>query len=337
MRRLLVLLVVLAQLAVLAVMAGKREAILRYGEVVYLRTAPVDPRDPMRGDYVRLTYPVNSVSLSRLQAGVDPADLQKGDTLYALLRPAQGDVYELDSLTTRQPGAGRFLRGKLQTIHDPGQGGFLTVRYGIEQLFVEQGKGRAIELRRGQRDGLQVPMEVAVALGEGGEAQLKSFRWSPLGVELQLLEPTVTPRQGEAPRSPRLKLGLHNVSETELAIVDDVEHCNVQLQAVEELGERFTAVDGSCQRAAPLNASQLIKLAPGEVHYITVDLNRPRWQLRSVEDPQRRGHIASVAGNARFRLVYRSPPVLAGMEREAALLWEGSLASPAFNARGYID
>lgn len=333
MRKGLVLVVVLAQLAVLAVMAGKRELILQRGEVVYLRTAPVDPRDPMRGDYVTLSYPLNNVSLSRLQTGVDAASLRKGDTLYALLRPAQGDVFELDSVSVRQPASGRFLRGKLHYIAGAGEGGFLRLRYGIEQLFVEQGKGLAIERRRGQRNGLQVPMEVAVALGSGGEAQLKGFRWSPLGVALEVLPPP----QGEAPRSPLLKMSLRNVSELPLTIVDDAEHCSLQLQAVDALGEAFATLEERCQRAALLDTGQLITLAPGEAHTMTVDLNRPRWQLQSAQHPQRRGDMASVAGSARFRLVYRSPPVLAGMEREAASLWQGSIASPAFNARGFID
>ena len=41
------------QIVLLAFMAGEREWVARTGTPVVLRTAPIDPRDPMRGDYVR--------------------------------------------------------------------------------------------------------------------------------------------------------------------------------------------------------------------------------------------------------------------------------------------
>jgi uncharacterized membrane-anchored protein len=56
MRKTFIILAVILQLVVLAYMAGEREYILRRGKVIYLRTAPIDPRDLFRGDYVRLNY-----------------------------------------------------------------------------------------------------------------------------------------------------------------------------------------------------------------------------------------------------------------------------------------
>ena len=50
MRKLLIVAAVAAQLLVLGWMAFEREWVVRTGRVVYLRTAPVDPQDPMRGD-----------------------------------------------------------------------------------------------------------------------------------------------------------------------------------------------------------------------------------------------------------------------------------------------
>jgi uncharacterized membrane-anchored protein len=56
MKRWLPVAVVVMQVAMLGFMAGEREWIAKMGTRISLRTAPIDPRDPMRGDYVRLDY-----------------------------------------------------------------------------------------------------------------------------------------------------------------------------------------------------------------------------------------------------------------------------------------
>ena len=53
-----ILIVVAIQFLALLSVAVKREWIHSYGETVFLRTAPVDPRDLFRGDYVQLQYDI---------------------------------------------------------------------------------------------------------------------------------------------------------------------------------------------------------------------------------------------------------------------------------------
>ena len=67
MRRLFIVLCIAAQILVLGVMAGKREFILATGERVFLRTAPIDPRDPFRGDFVRLRYDISTVAPGKIR------------------------------------------------------------------------------------------------------------------------------------------------------------------------------------------------------------------------------------------------------------------------------
>ena len=62
----------------------------------------------------------------------------------------------------------------------------IPVKYGIEQFFVEQGSGIDIEKRRGDRQSLQIPMEIAVALSNRGVAVIKGYRWSKLGMQLEV-------------------------------------------------------------------------------------------------------------------------------------------------------
>src|SRR5688500_8738375 len=66
----LILAAVAAQVAVLAWMAAEREWVGRTGRTVYLRTAPGDPQDPMRGDYVRLDYEIANVPKARCRGRV---------------------------------------------------------------------------------------------------------------------------------------------------------------------------------------------------------------------------------------------------------------------------
>ena len=70
MRKLLIVTAVVAQLLVLGWMAFEREWVVRTGRVVYLRTAPVDPQDPMRGEYVRLNYEIATVPKALCRDGV---------------------------------------------------------------------------------------------------------------------------------------------------------------------------------------------------------------------------------------------------------------------------
>ena len=89
----------------------------------------------------------------------------------------------------------------------------VSVKYGIEQYFVEQGTGLDIEKRRGNRQSLQIPMEVAVALGANGTAVIRDYRWSKLGIRLEV---TRVPQRTngtdldnvQGPLSPLLKITL---------------------------------------------------------------------------------------------------------------------------------
>ena len=96
MTRYFVLLAVAAQLLVLAWMAGEREWIFRTGQVVYLRTAPVDPRDLFRGDFVRLHYESNSLRPEGPHpiAAAAP-ERKRHELMYTRLRPAGEGLYEI--------------------------------------------------------------------------------------------------------------------------------------------------------------------------------------------------------------------------------------------------
>jgi uncharacterized membrane-anchored protein len=333
-RRAWVVLAILAQLLVLAWMAGEREWIQRTGQRLHLRTAPIDPRDLFRGDFVRLHYDVNSVR----REDVDPAlaapsaERRRHAVVYTRLRPAGEGVHEAAGTSSTRPAEGLFLRGRTEDGWRMGWrgGGHFLVKYGIEQLFVEQGTGRDIEERRGRRDQLQVPMEVEVAVSSSGTAVIRGYRWSRLGMKLEVLR-RPAPRNRNAPApdgplSPKLRVTLANVSDAPLAVADAGEHCVFHLVPVEWAAISHAPASPAC--ADPGLAARTIALGPGEMYSAEIDLSEPRWHVLEKGRPV---EIGALPGLSQFRIEYRSP------DTAEASLWRGRMASQAFNASGVID
>lgn len=334
MRRKLILFCIAAQVLVLGVMAGEREYILNNGQRIYLRTAPIDPRDPFRGDFVRLRYEFAQVSDEQVRGALADSAGQKGDRVYAVLAKSAGDLYRLDYISDEKPEAGLFLRGRLR--HDRRATRGLAVNYGIEQLFVEQGTGKAIERRRGTREGLQVPMEVEIAVGASGTAVIRGFRWSELGSSLKMLR---IPRRNRntnleeitGPLSPKLLIGLQNVSDKVLMLADPGDHCGFQMRKTARVSRQYRPAYDGC-RGLPVSAGDLIALAPGEAYTVELDLSEPRWH---VEVDGNTGEIGRYAGDDSFRMVYEAPEaaLVAGGDE----IWKGELPTRAFTAFQLLD
>jgi len=70
MRTKLIIAAILIQFLVLGWMACEREWIVRNGPTVWLRTAPIDPRDLFRGDYVTLGYEISTIPAEKFGPGL---------------------------------------------------------------------------------------------------------------------------------------------------------------------------------------------------------------------------------------------------------------------------
>ncbi|WP_028549822.1 GDYXXLXY domain-containing protein [Paenibacillus sp. UNC451MF] len=135
-------LLVLLQLLVLAGIAVSYYAVGWFGTEIKLKTAPVDPRDYLYGDYVRLGY-----DISRLDSSLwneKEIEVDSGKRVYVLLKPDVHGVYEAKGIYASKPApqpGEAVLRGTV-TNHWSGS---ISISYGLEKYYVPEGTGRELE------------------------------------------------------------------------------------------------------------------------------------------------------------------------------------------------
>ena len=163
--------VALLQTAVLGYIVQSRASVLRNGTQVLLKTAPVDPRDFLRGDYVVLNYDISSVPVQTVSGGI-PAEVgervlwvrlkKQEDGFWTVTEssfhelPPQPETVILRSLP--------FYSGALAA------GDNMRVEYGIERYYVPEGKGKPIEEARNDGN-----VEISVRVSPDGSAQIRSL------------------------------------------------------------------------------------------------------------------------------------------------------------------
>jgi uncharacterized membrane-anchored protein len=127
-------------------MLGLREAHYSGADRVLLQVEPVDPLDPLRGEYVALRYPISTLQ--------GPAG-----TVYVPLYPTGGDTWSGYLARTTKPDGGTFIRGD-----STGSG---QIAYGIEHAYVQEGTGRQYE-----QAALQHRLYAEVRIADDGRAAL---------------------------------------------------------------------------------------------------------------------------------------------------------------------
>ena len=139
----LVILVLALQIAWLIGTAMQQENTLRVGRTVLLETRPVDPRDPLRGDYVRLNYQISDVPVNLFITPVN-TNQPYGIKIYVALAPSgTNPFWSITRASTEKipPAANEIvLRGKTAWTWR-NNAGTIHVEYGIEQYFVAEGTG----------------------------------------------------------------------------------------------------------------------------------------------------------------------------------------------------
>jgi len=336
--------VALLQLAVLAYMAGEREWILQYGHTIHLRTAPVDPRDPMRGDYVALDYQIAHVPSTQCTGGIalvlaHTNVVARGTPVYAILDTNE-TVAQLVTLTDVRPADGTCIRGRV----DESWHRNVAVRYGIEAYFMQQGKALALERGR-VRGGIQVPLEMAVALSPRGVAVIKGHRWAQLGIGLDLIPDPIPTNRMSARRFVAVTIRLMNAGTTDVALVDLPGGRAFSLVPVVDRWRsdndwRWAGENDPTPAPQP---ADVVLLKPGQVHTNRFEFADPHWFVAenttngACAAAQPLNHV-DLGWNEMFRLEYRAPaPAACAALPHRDVIWHGRLASRAFSGSGRVD
>ena len=329
------------QMVLLALMAGQREWVARTGRAVWFRTAPVDPRDAMRGDYVRLNYDFSRVprELFRGELASTNSNFEKvpADTrVYASLREDEDGVARLVSLGLERPRDGLYMRGRTQRF----SGQDLQVRYGLEAWFLEQGKGREIEAGR-NREGIQVPLEMQAAVSGDGIVVLKDYRWCALGLGLNFEGTNSATGRRPGPRPiTAATVRLLNASSNDVAVLDLPGGQSLALVPDYNWGQNPWRWSPPDTNQPPPAAANVVVLKPGQIHSVRVAFDDPRWSVSKADKPGETERLSQLHQdwNARFRLEYRPPDRAAcATLPQANLIWHGTLASRMFSPAGSVD
>jgi uncharacterized membrane-anchored protein len=168
-------LLAIAQIAFLSWIIAGRAAILRNGQEVLLKVEPIDPRDLLRGDYVRLGYEIGTVPV-KLVANAPAGEFVPEDgPIFVRLGKDPDGYWRPRSASLRvaegAPPAGEVdIRGTISGGWTIGPEGSFSVNYGIDRFYVPEGEGLAI-----QADMRERPFGILAAVAGGGTAQIKAL------------------------------------------------------------------------------------------------------------------------------------------------------------------
>ncbi len=337
-------------------MAAQREYIVLTGKTVYLRTAPIDPNDPFRGQFVRLNYEISSIPKDCLKdvSFTKSPDYdsygyngKKGEIIYSVLKDGGNGIMKLDYCTSKKPESGIFIRGRTDYWRGSSSG-VLYVKYGIESYFVQEGRGKEIEEKAGNRNSIQIPMEMEIALSPSGTAVVKGFRWSPLGIGITIVESP--PRRNwtnnnqdnqpkddkNARKSIKIKLTLQNNSDKAIGIINLPDSKSFSFEPVLWAQQKFSPAVKFDSAIIPTD-EDVIVLEPGGKFDCEIDFSEPRWFVETEKGKMEIGLIENQWQNM-FRIVYRPPSVEQCKRLEKnQMVWHGFLQSRAFSGAGSID
>ena len=158
----LIWVVALIWVVVLAGIYLQHERIVTKGEIITLKTIPVDPRDPFKGDNVKLLYDISNIRQPLTDA--EKTELMKTNRIFAVLKPVE-HYWVLDHFTTKRPWGTTYIQGWVWgEISD-----FMRVQYNIESFYVPEGRGLEVESHQGN------DLFVEVYVDEKGSASIRTL------------------------------------------------------------------------------------------------------------------------------------------------------------------
>ncbi|WP_181257436.1 GDYXXLXY domain-containing protein [Pseudaminobacter soli (ex Li et al. 2025)] len=177
--RLLISAVALAliQIGFLSWIIGSRAMILRNGQEVLLKVEPVDPRDLLRGDYVRLGYEASSVPAKLIVNRDVEASAAADGPIHVRLKKGEDGFWHpvaaaLGAGFANAPGEDEVdVLGTTSSGWAQDEEAVLHVDYGIGRFYLPEGEGKAIE-----RDMRVRSFGILAAVDRDGTLQIKALK-----------------------------------------------------------------------------------------------------------------------------------------------------------------
>ncbi|WP_139489488.1 GDYXXLXY domain-containing protein [Brevibacillus dissolubilis] len=149
-------LIVALQLVILFSIVGKYHYIEANGQVVLLKTAPIDPTDLFYGDYVIIGYEIQEIDkktviddeIKALTKGQDYFD--RATQVYVVLEKKQNPWHEAVGIYLNKPELKpnqAVLKGTIQYVGATDEAYFVNYG-GIDRYYVPENTGREIEDNR---------------------------------------------------------------------------------------------------------------------------------------------------------------------------------------------
>lgn len=142
---------VIAQVLVLFGMIGVHQYTLATGKPVMLKTEPVAPWDPLRGEYVALRYTISHFQVGQLP--MEGMPYKRGQTVWVTLQAGEPE-WTAVALSDQKPTTQSdeiAIRGEVEWVNqDLVEDGLqlvpeVNIRYGIEQFYVPEGQGQELQ------------------------------------------------------------------------------------------------------------------------------------------------------------------------------------------------
>lgn len=134
-------LMVVAQLFVPFQMIFNAEETVSEGILFKLKTRPYDPKDPFRGNFIRLNFEIGTHTVA------DTSAWKKGEKVYVFLRSDRKGFGQIALLTRYRDevNSDNYLEGTIRSIWISDEGAQLTIQYPFERFYMEESKAPVAE------------------------------------------------------------------------------------------------------------------------------------------------------------------------------------------------
>jgi len=160
-------LIIFLQAGVLAMVYMNAKIPAWTGQIIRLRTVPVDPRSLFRGNYALLRYDISRIPAKDVNRAGKP---RRNQRVYVSLVPEADGTYRYGGVGFEPPVDGApYIRGRIKSPSFTRSGSY-RVAYGIEAWFAPKQKAVAIEKKLGKKGIAEI------WLTEKGKAALKGIQ-----------------------------------------------------------------------------------------------------------------------------------------------------------------